>query len=66
MPEYEKNTLKQNSHFHKAINHIAVVDDNHSFYNCAIIMGVGIIRDWPLPVFTAKTLYVRQVMPAVH
>ena len=49
MPEYEKNTLKQNSHFLKAINHIAVVDDNHSFYNCAIIMGVGIIPHWPLP-----------------
>ena len=30
-----KNTLKQNSHFHKAINHVVVVNDSHSFYNCA-------------------------------
>ena len=30
----ENKTLKQKSHFHEAIIHIAVVIDNHSFYNC--------------------------------
>ena len=33
VPDYEKNTLKQHSHFHRAINHIVVVNDNHSLYN---------------------------------
>ena len=36
VPEYENNTLKQNFRFHIAIDHIAVVNDNHSFNKCVL------------------------------